>query len=360
MDFRLGFGGVFGAETKLIVADRFAPGWPPRRSRPDSTGRSDTILSALAGATLTDHEVWIAGTIDTARAGEAAELADDRTALHPMRVYAELSTLLDRDAIVVIDDGLRLLRRPGHRQLRAGADSGPFGCLGSHGETWPPSWPGPTDRWCCCRAMRVRVSVVWCLWRMQIPGPWRNIPWRCCTATLLVANRGRAPAYNDEVVTALGGHGGRGVDAWPALERAFSATAVVNALTDPTLYRAAHVRPELPSSGRSSCLMLSDVHVEHADRPHGTLVHHVSSGTSSDFPVIPARIAQRAHRLRGRCSRRNSPGVHAVPRREHIFRPAFRLARSSIATWTSSNHFGRHPDIVPYLFVSPRQSIHRT
>ena len=31
MDFRLGFGGVFGAETKLIVADRFEPGRPHPR-----------------------------------------------------------------------------------------------------------------------------------------------------------------------------------------------------------------------------------------------------------------------------------------------------------------------------------------
>ena len=99
------------------------------------------------------------------RAGEAAELADDRTPLHPMRVYAELSTLLDRDAIVVIDAGDfgsyagRVIDGyvPG-----AWLDSGPFGCLGSGpGYAWPPSWPGPTDRWCCCRATARSASPAW-------------------------------------------------------------------------------------------------------------------------------------------------------------------------------------------------------
>ena len=61
-------------------------------------------------------------------------MADDRTPLHPMRVYAEVSALLDRDAIVVIDAGDfgsyagRVIDSyvPG-----AWLDSGPFGCLGS-------------------------------------------------------------------------------------------------------------------------------------------------------------------------------------------------------------------------------------
>ena len=38
MDFRLGFGGVFGEHTRLIVADRVAPERPhPRRWRRSST-----------------------------------------------------------------------------------------------------------------------------------------------------------------------------------------------------------------------------------------------------------------------------------------------------------------------------------
>ena len=40
-----------------------------------------------------------------ARAGERAELEDDRAPLHPMRIYGELGRVLDRNAIVVGDGG---------------------------------------------------------------------------------------------------------------------------------------------------------------------------------------------------------------------------------------------------------------
>ncbi len=68
------------------------------------------------------------------RAAEAGELTDDRAPLHPMRVYGELSRVLDRDAIVIGDGGDfvsyagRLIDsfEPG-----CWLDPGPFGCLGS-------------------------------------------------------------------------------------------------------------------------------------------------------------------------------------------------------------------------------------
>src|ERR1700758_4339931 len=68
------------------------------------------------------------------RAAEAGELSDDRAPLHPMRVYGELSRVLDRDAIVIGDGGDfvsyagRLLDsfEPG-----CWLDPGPLGCLGS-------------------------------------------------------------------------------------------------------------------------------------------------------------------------------------------------------------------------------------
>ncbi len=68
------------------------------------------------------------------RAGEAAELADPRAPLHPMRVYGELAPLLDRDAIVIGDGGDfvsyagRLIDsyEPG-----CWLDPGPYGCLGT-------------------------------------------------------------------------------------------------------------------------------------------------------------------------------------------------------------------------------------
>jgi acetolactate synthase-1/2/3 large subunit len=140
MDFRLGFGGVFGPNTTLIVADRVEPAHPhPRAVAAALYGdiaATMTALSAPAGG-LPDREPWIADlrAVETAaRDAEHAELTDERSPLHPMRVYAELRPLLDRDAIVVIDAGDfgsyagRVIDSyvPG-----AWLDSGPFGCLGS-------------------------------------------------------------------------------------------------------------------------------------------------------------------------------------------------------------------------------------
>ena len=68
------------------------------------------------------------------RAGEAADLADPRAPLHPMRIYGELAQMLDRDAIV-IGDGGDFVSFAG-RVLDSFApgcwvDPGPYGCLGS-------------------------------------------------------------------------------------------------------------------------------------------------------------------------------------------------------------------------------------
>jgi acetolactate synthase-1/2/3 large subunit len=116
-------------------------------------------LSALAGAAAGEHEGWIgelSAVESAARAAEQAELDDDRTPLHPMRLVRRTQALLDRDAIVVIDRRrLRLLRWAGHRQLRAGSVAGqrPFGCLGSGpGYALAAKLARPDGRWCCCRA----------------------------------------------------------------------------------------------------------------------------------------------------------------------------------------------------------------
>jgi acetolactate synthase-1/2/3 large subunit len=69
-----------------------------------------------------------------ARAAEAAERADERAPLHPMRVYAELGELLDRDAIV-IGDGGDFVSYAGRvidtYEPGCWLDPGPFGCLGA-------------------------------------------------------------------------------------------------------------------------------------------------------------------------------------------------------------------------------------
>ncbi len=260
MDFRLGFGKVFGAETKLIVADRGKPDRAhPREVAAGLYGDLTIILSALSDAKPADHEGWIADlrALETAaRAGEAAELGDDRTPLHPMRVYAELRTLLDRDAIVVIDAGDfgsyagRVIDSyvPG-----AWLDSGPFGCLGS----------GPGYALAAKLARPDRQVVL-----LQGDGAfgfsgmeWDTLVRHDVHVVSVIGNNGiwalekhpmemlygysvvaelRPGTRYDEVVNALGGHGelvSAPSELRPALERAFSTglPAVVNTLTDPTV-----------------------------------------------------------------------------------------------------------------------------
>jgi acetolactate synthase I/II/III large subunit len=260
MDFRLGFGGVFGTETKLIVADRFEPERPhPREVAAGLYGDLTTTLSALSGATPTDHEAWIADlrTLETtSRAGEAAELADDRTPLHPMRVYAEVSALLDRDAIVVIDAGDfgsyagRVIDSyvPG-----AWLDSGPFGCLGSGpGYALAAKLARPDRQVVLLQGdgafgfsgmewdtlVRHGVHVVSVIGNNGIWGLEKH-PMEMLYGYSVVAELRPGTRY-DEVVTALGGHGelvATPADLRPALERAFSSglPAVVNTLTDPAV-----------------------------------------------------------------------------------------------------------------------------
>jgi acetolactate synthase-1/2/3 large subunit len=260
MDFRLGFGGVFGPETRLIVADRVKPQRAhPRRVAAALYGDLSTVLSVLGETAAPDREPWIAGlrVIETdARGAEQAELADDRTPLHPMRVYAELGRMLDRDAIVVIDAGDfgsyagRVIDSyvPG-----AWLDSGPFGCLGS----------GPGYALAAKLARPDRQVVL-----LQGDGAfgfsgmeWDTLIRHDIQVVSIIGNNGiwalekhpmemlygysvvadlRPGTRYDEVVRALGGHGelvATPAELGPALERAFTAghPAVVNVLTDPAI-----------------------------------------------------------------------------------------------------------------------------
>ena len=260
MDFRLGFGKVFGPETQLIVADRGEPVREhPRAIAAGLYGDLTSILTALAATVGTAHHGWVdeLRTAETAaRAQEKAELADDRIPLHPMRVYAELAPLLDRDAIVVIDAGDfgsyagRVIDSylPG-----CWLDSGPYGCLGS----------GPGYALAAKLARPDRQVVLlqgdgafgfsgmeWdTLVRHEVPvvsvignnGIWalEKHPMEALYGYSVVAELRPGTRY-DEVVRALGGHGelvSAPAELRPALERAFASglPAVVNVLTDPTV-----------------------------------------------------------------------------------------------------------------------------
>ena len=138
MDFRLGFGGSFGEETELIVLD----GAEPEREHPrpvaaELFGDVAEALHALAAAEGADgRSGWaehLRGVEREKRAAEEEQFADDRSPLHPMRLYRELAGVLDRDAIL-IGDGGDFVSYAGRvvETYEPGCwlDPGPFGCLG--------------------------------------------------------------------------------------------------------------------------------------------------------------------------------------------------------------------------------------
>jgi acetolactate synthase-1/2/3 large subunit len=147
LDFRLGFGAAFDPDAAVIAIDAAEPVRPyPREVAAELYGPvTDTLaelLAATAGEGSAENRVdaarspWIRALRDAelaAREREREGLTDERAPLHPMRVYAELMPLLDRDAIVVGDGGDfvsfagRLIDsyEPG-----CWLDPGPFGCLG--------------------------------------------------------------------------------------------------------------------------------------------------------------------------------------------------------------------------------------
>lgn len=137
MDFRLGFGGSIGEDAKIIYVDRARPERPhPREVAHELYGGIDATLRALVGDGKTSSD-WVPSlrtAEDEARAGEEAESTDDRSPLHPMRLYRELAQVLDKDAIVIGDGGDFVsfagkvidTYKPG-----CWMDPGPFGCLGT-------------------------------------------------------------------------------------------------------------------------------------------------------------------------------------------------------------------------------------
>jgi len=142
LDFRLGFGAAFAPDAEVVAIDVAEPDRdPPRALAGELYGALPASLDALRDAArlrdpASQREAWIDSlrTVENeTRAAEAAELADDRAPLHPMRVYGELSRVLDRDAIV-IGDGGDFVSYAGRvlDSFEPGCwlDPGPLGCLG--------------------------------------------------------------------------------------------------------------------------------------------------------------------------------------------------------------------------------------
>jgi len=141
MDFRLGFGGAFGGETKVVRVD-VAPNALTANRLPDVdlVGDVAATLAALreaAGAGESRTRPWVEqlrNVEEGKRAAEQEELNDPRSPLHPVRIYKELGEVLDRDAIVVGDGGDFVSyagRYIDTYQPGCWMDPGPFGCLGA-------------------------------------------------------------------------------------------------------------------------------------------------------------------------------------------------------------------------------------
>ncbi len=266
MDFRLGFGESFGAETELVVVDVAEPlREHPRAVAAELYGALPATLSALgeaarsAGATGPRTHAWVEqlrGVESEKHAAEAAELNDERAPLHPMRVYRGLAEVIDRGAIVVCDGGDFVSyagRVVDSYEPGCWLDPGPFGCLGSGpGYALAAKLARPERQVVLLLGdgafgfsglefdtlARHGVNVVGV---MGNNGIWalEKHPMEFLYGYSVAAELRPATRY-DEVVSALGGHGElveRPEDLRGALERAFAANvpALVNVLTDPTV-----------------------------------------------------------------------------------------------------------------------------
>jgi acetolactate synthase-1/2/3 large subunit len=263
MDFRLGFGGSFGEDTAIVAIDvaepqRAHPREPSVELYGELTSTLDDLRTAAGGKALASA-AWL-DDLRTAeserRAAELAELSDDRAPLHPMRLYAELAKVLDRDAIV-IGDGGDFVSYAG-RVIDSYApgcwlDPGPFGCLGTGpGYALAAKLAHPERQVVLLLGdgafgfagmefdtlARHGVNVVGL---MGNNGIWalEKHPMEFLYGYSVAADLRPATRY-DQVVEALGGYGElveRAEDVGPALERAFGAgrPALVNVLTDPSV-----------------------------------------------------------------------------------------------------------------------------
>jgi acetolactate synthase I/II/III large subunit len=260
MDFRLGFGKSFGEDTEIVAIDVAEPERDhPRAVADELYGDLPAILSGLAEGAGPDTREWVDAIRAAEREKREAERelrADGRAPLHPMRLYAELGEVLDRNAIV-IGDGGDFVSYAGRvidsYEPGCWLDPGPFGCLGSGpGYALAAKLAHPERQVVLLvgdgafgfsgmeydTLARHGVNVVGV---MGNNGIWalEKHPMEFLYGYSVAAELRPETRY-DQVVEALGGHGElvrAPAEFKPALERAFSAgkPALVNVLTDPTV-----------------------------------------------------------------------------------------------------------------------------
>jgi acetolactate synthase I/II/III large subunit len=267
LDFRLGFGAAFADDADVIAVDVAEPVRAhPRAVSAELYGALPATLDGLRAGAAPVGDMPAAARadwIDTLRATEnerrgeeAADLADARAPLHPMRIYGELAQMLDRDAIV-IGDGGDFVSYAGRvvDSYRPGCwlDPGPYGCLGSGpGYALAAKLAHPERQVLLLLGdgafgfsgmefdtlARHGVGVVGVVGNNGIWGLEKH-PMEAIYGYSVAAELRPETRY-DEVVAALGGHGElvrTPAELRPALERAFAADgpALVNVLTDPSV-----------------------------------------------------------------------------------------------------------------------------
>ncbi len=148
LDFRLGYGeygGKDGAPPADVVhvADSPSQIATHRALAGSAAGDLTAFFTSLVneaqrtGLTPSWTATWLpalAEACESAVAADAGLLASDAYPIHPMRIYGELATLLEPDA-VVIGDGGDFVSYAGKyiepRQPGSWLDPGPYGCLGT-------------------------------------------------------------------------------------------------------------------------------------------------------------------------------------------------------------------------------------
>jgi acetolactate synthase-1/2/3 large subunit len=264
MDFRLGFGASFGDDTDLIAVDVAEPARShPRQVAAELYGDLPATLAALregaAAGAAADTGAWVAELAAVERDkldAEREQLADDRSPLHPLRVFAGLAEVLDRDAIVIVDAGdfgSYAGRVVNSYEPGCWLDPGPYGCLGcGPGYALAAKLAHPERQVVLILGdgafgfagmefdtlARHGVGVVGV---MGNNGIWalEKHPMEFLYGYSVVADLRPGTRY-DQVVSALGGHGelvSAPGDLRGALDRAFASgqPALVNVLTDPAV-----------------------------------------------------------------------------------------------------------------------------
>jgi acetolactate synthase-1/2/3 large subunit len=259
LDFRLSFGS-FGAATVVHVVDHPVQRASHAEVAVSPAGDLVATLTAFAdhAGDRRDHEPWIARLRDAESAAAAADeplLTAATDPIKPTRIYGELRSRLDRDAVVVCDGG-DFVSYAGKYvesyQPGCWLDPGPYGCLGAGLGAAIAARVAHPDRQVVALlgdgAAGFSLMDVDTLVRHDLPvvlvvgnnGIWglEKYPMHLLYGYDVAADLQPATRY-DEVVRALGGAGETVHDPrqlGPALDRALASDVpyLVNVLTDPT------------------------------------------------------------------------------------------------------------------------------